>query len=186
MPSWTRLVVADSVSTFMSGATVTMHVGVICGPRPLSTSTRHMRHMPTELIRLCQQKRGMYSPWRSAAAMISSPLRAVTCRPLSVIDTAFGSGSGSSTAPASATVASAGSVTAASAASAGAADSPGLGRSVIRLRLRRRAATGASTAVTGMRVRGLMRASNSSGNSVSAEWIGAYAEGPTKQIVVIL
>ena len=60
MPSWARFVVADSVSTFMSGATVTMHVGVSCGPRPLSTSTRHMRHMPTELIRLCQQKRGMY------------------------------------------------------------------------------------------------------------------------------
>ena len=33
---------------------------------------------------------------------------------------------------------------------------------------------------------GLTFASNSSRNSVSAEWIGAYADGPTKQIVVIL
>ena len=47
MPSWARFVVADSVSTFMSGDTVIMHDGVSCGPRPLSTSTRHMRHMPT-------------------------------------------------------------------------------------------------------------------------------------------
>jgi hypothetical protein len=78
----------------MSGATVTMHVGVSCGPRPLSTSTRHIRHIPTELIRLCQQNRGMYVPARSAAAMISSPLRAVNGRPLIEIATAFGSGSG--------------------------------------------------------------------------------------------
>ena len=46
--------------------------------------------MPTELIRLCQQNRGMYVPARSAAAMISSPLRAVNGRPLIVIGTAFG------------------------------------------------------------------------------------------------
>ena len=59
MPCWVPFVVSDSVSTFMSGATVTMHVGVSCGPRPLSTSTRHIRHIPTELIRLCQQNRGM-------------------------------------------------------------------------------------------------------------------------------
>ena len=32
----------------------------------------------------------------------------------------------------------------------------------------------------------MILASNSSRNSVSAEWIGAYADGPTKQIVVIL
>ena len=51
IPSWARLVVGDSVSTFMPGATCTMQVGVSCGPRPLSTSTRHIRHMPTELIR---------------------------------------------------------------------------------------------------------------------------------------
>ena len=37
-----------------------------------------------------------------------------------------------------------------------------------------------------MRVRGLILASNSSRNSVSAECTGAYADGPTKQIVVIL
>ena len=43
----------------MSGATVTMHVGVSCGPRPLSTSHRHWRHMPTDVMRLCQQNRGM-------------------------------------------------------------------------------------------------------------------------------
>ena len=137
MPSWARLVVADSVSTFMSGDTVIMHDGVSCGPRPLSTSTRHMRHMPTELIRLCQQNRGMYSPWRSAAAMTSSPLRAVIGRPLSVMATALGSGSGSSVtssigATASAAVLSTGAVVAASAASFGAPLSPGFGWSVMR------------------------------------------------------
>ncbi len=51
-PSCACFVVGDSVSTFMPGATCTMHVGVSCGPRPLSTSQRHMRHMPTGLIRL--------------------------------------------------------------------------------------------------------------------------------------
>ena len=122
-----------------------MHDGLSCGPRPLSTSTRHMRHMPTELIRLCQQKRGMYSPWRSAAAMTSSPLRAVIGRPLSVMATAFGSGSGSTAtsaaAAASAAVSSTGTVVAASAASFGAALSPGFGWSVMRaLRRRRRRA----------------------------------------------
>ena len=107
----------------MSGDTVTMHDGVSCMPRPLSISTRHCRHMPTELIRGCQQNRGMYVPTRSAAAMTSSPLRATTARPSIVIGTALGSGSGSG----STTASSAGSVTAASAASAGDPDSPGFG-----------------------------------------------------------
>ena len=40
-----------------------------------------------------------------------------------------------------------------------------------------------ATAVTGMRVRFVMRASNSSRNNVSAECTGTYADGPTKQIV---
>ena len=43
--------------------------------------------------------------------------------------------------------------------------------------------------MTGMDARGarfVTSASNSSGNSVSAECIGTYADGPTKQIVVIL
>jgi hypothetical protein len=51
MPSWIRFTVADSVSIFMSGATGNMHDGVIAGPRPVSTSTRHCRHMPTGCIR---------------------------------------------------------------------------------------------------------------------------------------
>ena len=37
-----------------------------------------------------------------------------------------------------------------------------------------------------MRTRGLISASNSSRNSVSAECTGTYADGPRKQIVVIL
>ncbi len=41
----------SAVSTTMPGATVIMHDGCNAGPRPVSTSTRHMRHMPTELIR---------------------------------------------------------------------------------------------------------------------------------------
>ena len=109
-----------------------MHVGVSCGPRPLSTSHRHWRHMPTELIRLCQQKRGMYVPARSAAAMTSSPLRAVNGVPLIVIATASGSGSGVVTSSAeSATVSPTGSVVCASLASSGAATSPGLGWSPV-------------------------------------------------------
>ena len=123
MPSCARLVIADCVSIFMSGDTVTMHDGVSCGPRPLSISTRHCRHMPTELIRGCQQNRGMYVPTRSAAAMTSSPLRATTARPSIVIGTTFGSGSGSG----STTTSSAGSVTAASAASPAIRIPPALG-----------------------------------------------------------
>ena len=40
-----------------------------------------------------------------------------------------------------------------------------------------------ATAVTGMRVRLVTRASNSERNNVSAECTGAYADGPTKQMV---
>ena len=32
---------------------------IIIGPRGVSISTRHMRHIPTGLIRGCQQNRGM-------------------------------------------------------------------------------------------------------------------------------
>ena len=35
----------------MSGATGTMHDTVTAGPRPESHSTKHMRHLPTEVIR---------------------------------------------------------------------------------------------------------------------------------------
>ncbi len=50
-PSCAFFVVADSVSTFMSGATLIMHAGCSAGPRPVSMSTMHMRHMPTGFIR---------------------------------------------------------------------------------------------------------------------------------------
>ena len=131
--------------------------------------------MPTELIRLCQQKRGMYSPWRSAAAMTSSPLRAVIGRPLIVMATAFGSGSGST-------------VSAATASATVVVDGRRRGRfgglrrrrALARLRVVGHACapataatgSGASMTVSGMRVRGLILASNSSRNSVSAEWTG--------------
>ncbi len=58
-PSWACFAAGDSVSTFMSGATVTMHDGCNIGPRPVSMSTRHIRHIPTGFIRSCQQNRGM-------------------------------------------------------------------------------------------------------------------------------
>ena len=41
----------DSVSTFMSGATGIMQLGWSAGPRPVSISTMHMRHMPTGFMR---------------------------------------------------------------------------------------------------------------------------------------
>jgi hypothetical protein len=41
----------DSVSTTMSGVTVSMQLGWSAGPRPVSTSTRHIRHMPTGSMR---------------------------------------------------------------------------------------------------------------------------------------
>ena len=50
-PSCIRFTVGDWVSIFMSGATVAMQLTVTAGPRPVSHSTRHMRHLPTELIR---------------------------------------------------------------------------------------------------------------------------------------
>ena len=43
-----------------------------------------MRHIPTGFMRGCQQKRGMYTPWRSAAAITSSPGRASKVRPSTV------------------------------------------------------------------------------------------------------
>jgi hypothetical protein len=45
------LAVGESVSTFMSGATGNMHAGCNIGPRPVSTSTMHWRHMPTGCMR---------------------------------------------------------------------------------------------------------------------------------------
>ena len=44
-------VAGDSVSTFMRGEHSTMQLGCSAGPRPVSTSTRHMRHMPTGRMR---------------------------------------------------------------------------------------------------------------------------------------
>ena len=40
-----------SVLTFISGVTGSMQLGWKAGPRPVSTSTRHMRHMPTGFMR---------------------------------------------------------------------------------------------------------------------------------------
>ena len=55
-----------------------------------STSTRHMRHMPTGFMRSCQQKRGMYVP-RSCAALISnSPRGTCASRPSIVTVTVSG------------------------------------------------------------------------------------------------
>ena len=50
-PSWAFLVASDSVSTTMPSLTVSMHDGCRPMPRPVSTSTRHMRHMPTGFMR---------------------------------------------------------------------------------------------------------------------------------------
>ncbi len=50
-PSWAFWVAALWVSTTMSGATSIMQAGWRAGPRPLSMSTMHMRHMPTDAIR---------------------------------------------------------------------------------------------------------------------------------------
>ena len=47
----------DCVCTTMPSATGVVHE--IGRPRMPSTSTRHMRHMPTGFMRSCQQKRGM-------------------------------------------------------------------------------------------------------------------------------
>ena len=58
-PSWALRVRSDSVSTTIPGVHSSMHDGCRAGPRPVSTSTRHMRHMPTGLIRVWWQNRGM-------------------------------------------------------------------------------------------------------------------------------
>ena len=50
-PSWAFLVASESVDTVIPGDTGTMHEGCRAGPRPVSTSTRHMRHMPTGVMR---------------------------------------------------------------------------------------------------------------------------------------
>ena len=50
-PSWAFLVTGDSVSTFMPSATGIMQAGWRLGPRPVSISTMHMRHMPTDDMR---------------------------------------------------------------------------------------------------------------------------------------
>ena len=49
-PSWAFLVASDSVYTVIPGATGTTQDGCSAGPLPVSTSTRHMRHMPTGVI----------------------------------------------------------------------------------------------------------------------------------------
>ena len=50
-PSWAFFVASDSVSTTMSWATGIMQLGWSVAPRPVSMSTMHMRHMPTDRIR---------------------------------------------------------------------------------------------------------------------------------------
>ena len=50
-PSWAFFTRSLSVSTFMPSATVTMQLTPRAGPRPVSMSTRHMRHMPTGSMR---------------------------------------------------------------------------------------------------------------------------------------
>ncbi len=51
MPSWALATVGPVVSTTMPGVTGSMQLGCSAGPRPASTSTRHMRHMPTGSMR---------------------------------------------------------------------------------------------------------------------------------------
>jgi hypothetical protein len=46
-PSCAFFVTGDSVATDMPSATGIMHAGWRAGPRPVSTSTMHIRHMPT-------------------------------------------------------------------------------------------------------------------------------------------
>ena len=57
-----------------------------------STSTRHMRHMPTGFMRSCQQNRGMYVPCSCATLMSSSPRGACTSFPSMVMVTTSGPG----------------------------------------------------------------------------------------------
>jgi hypothetical protein len=56
-PSCTDFTASDLVRTTMPSVTGVAHE--ICIPRMPSTSTRHMRHIPTGFIRSCQQNRGM-------------------------------------------------------------------------------------------------------------------------------
>ena len=49
-PSWALRAASLTVSTTMPSLTVSMQEGARAGPRPVSTSTRHMRHMPTGRI----------------------------------------------------------------------------------------------------------------------------------------
>ena len=64
----------------------------IWSPRRPSTSTRHMRHMPTGFMRSCQRNRGMSVPCSWAALIGSSPFGACTSRPSTVIVTWSGPG----------------------------------------------------------------------------------------------
>ena len=107
---------------------------------------------------------------RCAAAMTSSPLRASISRPLIVTLTVVEDSARSSDC------------------------APGWSRAMSASRraatrgLRGRGIDGAMAghdAATGISTRDLIFASNSSGNSVNAECTGTYADGPTKQIVVI-
>ena len=50
-PSWAFLTAGVVVLTCWPSATPTKHAGVSAGPRGPTTSTRHMRHMPTGFIR---------------------------------------------------------------------------------------------------------------------------------------
>ena len=56
-PSCVAFTLSDCVLTTMPSVTGVAHE--ICRPRMPSTSTRHMRHMPTGFMRSCQQNRGM-------------------------------------------------------------------------------------------------------------------------------
>ncbi len=56
-PSWIFFTASVCVRQTMPSATGVVHAGG--KPRTPSTSTRHMRHMPTGFMRSCQQKRGM-------------------------------------------------------------------------------------------------------------------------------
>ncbi len=59
MPSWAFLTTSFCVSTVMPSLTELVQAVMSIGPRGVSISTRHIRHMPTGFIRGCQQKRGM-------------------------------------------------------------------------------------------------------------------------------
>ncbi len=50
-PSWAFWVTGEVVLTVMSGVHSIMQLGSRAGPRPVSISTMHMRHMPTDSMR---------------------------------------------------------------------------------------------------------------------------------------